>query len=274
MAVTEIHPSELAYALACARTENVIGWDSSAFQPAGAETVDFGAWLKMGEGKLCAAGRLVGEPAAGLNFTEEVGSAILALADPALVLLAERKSEGGLRRLSIHARADDFVGLRRRPDHLFEITRYAELTAAAGASAGFLGATFSPVSEEVRLDAELQDLSGLRQAAQNGDGEGAARQLVALGMDASAAQSAASALSTPVAAGTLTACYCAGNEVQDAEAISVFTNADDETWLLFAPASLSAPLVLERSSVSALAARVTVDVAARWSVKASSASHS
>jgi len=77
------------------------------------------------------------------------------------------------------------------------------------------------------------------------------------------AGSAAHAFAAPAAAGVLSVLYCAGNAVQDAEPITVMIGEDDDAWIIFTPAGLDGPMVLERSSVGALAARVAVTTAAR-----------
>jgi hypothetical protein len=140
----EVHPSEFAYAFAFARAEAVIGWGRDPFQPEGAE----GDWLEGGERRLAAAGRLVGTPEAGLNFTEEMSSAILALVDPDLVLLAQRKADDGMKTLTVHVAGTDLIGLTRDADGMFDLTRYADLVAAAGACAGFVGASDRPLDRE------------------------------------------------------------------------------------------------------------------------------
>jgi hypothetical protein len=190
-------------------------------------------------------------------------SAILSLASPGLVLLAERRAGEGVRRLTVHAAGDDFVGLTRRPDGMFELTRYADLTAAAGACASFAGAALAPAGSEARIEAGREVLSRLDRLAGEGREDEAAAALVELGAPEADARPAVLAMTRPAAAGVLSVLYCANNEVRDAETFSVMTDAQERTWIVFPPASLDAPMVLERSSVGALAARVAVGVAAR-----------
>ena len=57
--------------------------------------------------------------------------------------------------------------------------------------------------------------------------------------------------------------YCAGNAAQDTEIYAVLTNQAGESWVTFPPASIDGPVVLENTSVSALAARILVTVSAR-----------
>ncbi len=266
MAAIEIHPSELAYAFSYTKTAEVIGWGREPFLPAGNGAGDPAGWYSEGEERLLAAGRLVGRPETGLNFTEEMTSALLALVNPGLVLLAQRKAEGGLSTLTVHAAGDAFTGLTRRTDGAFELTRYAELTAAAAACASFVGASLAPLETEARVEANHQVLEKLRELSDAGQADKVIAALVKLGARETDAKSAVLALARPSAAGVLSVLYCANNVVEDVEAFSVLTNALDHTWILFPPASLEGPMILERSSVSALAARVGVGVAARLSV--------
>ena len=141
MSTIEIHPSELAYAFSYARTTNILGWGQDPFLPSGEKDGDPKNWLSDGEARLLEAQRLTGDPETGLNFTDEITSAIMALIDPTLVLQAERKEGDGLRRFTVHAKGGDYFGMSRRSDGTFSMTRYADLTAAAAACASFVGAT-------------------------------------------------------------------------------------------------------------------------------------
>lgn len=264
MSSIDIHPSELAYAFYYAKAEDVIGWGLDPFMPKDTASEEAAAWLTDGEALLHKAGRLVGTVEQGLNFSAETTSAVLALVDPAVVLLAERKVDNLVRRLSVHIAGPDFVGLTRRNDGMFELTRYADLTAAIGACAGFLGASLEPQKGEVRFETSLDGMTGLHKDAKAGNTDGAIAALVALGAAKPEAASAARVLAKPNAAGVLNVFYCAGNKVQDAEPYSVMTSAENETWLVFSPASIAGPIILERSSAAALTARVAVDVAARY----------
>jgi hypothetical protein len=93
--------------------------------------------------------------------------------------------------------------------------------------------------------------------------DAAGKALVLLGAEAADARSAVSSLVSPAAAGVVSVLYCRNNAVLDVETFSVMTNAQDQTWIAFPPASLEGPMVLERSSVAALASRIAVGVAAR-----------
>ena len=258
---TLLHAAELAYAFSYSKTEDVIGWGSKPFVPAeGTED-----WYGQGEERLRAAGRLVGKPDEGLSFTDDMTSAILALANPQIVLLAQRKEGDGVRTLTVHAAGDDFIGLTRQPDGMFELTRYAELTAGAGACASFVGAALAPLDKDVRIEANYDVLSKLNQLADAGQVDKVLAALTKLGTSEADAKSAILALARPKASGVLSVLYCGGNAVQDVETFSVMTNAHDHTWIVFPPASLDGPMILERASVGALTARVAVGVAARSS---------
>lgn len=265
MSLVELHPSELAYAFANAKVDSIIGWGDTPFLP---EDGDVSEWATEGEDRLRAAGRLVGEPETGLNFVPAITAAILALVNPTLVLLSERRSGNRVQRLSVHAAGIHFVGLIQRGDGMFEMTSYSDLMAAAGACAGFVGATLEPLRGEARVETTQKVLSTLHGSA-GARPDDVVGGMVRLGLSKADAESAARAFSDPASAGMLSVLYCANNAVQDADPISVMTNADQQTWTIFPPASLNGPMVLERSSVAALTARVTVSTAARFSARAS-----
>lgn len=261
----DVHPSELAYAFSYARVEAVIGWGSAPFLPPDGADGALAEWYAEGAERLLAAGRLTGDPEAGLTVSDEMTAAVLALADPGLVLLSQRKAGEEVRTLTVHGRGGDYFGLTLRPEGLFELTRYGDLTAAAGAAAGFVGATLTPPREACRIEANRAVFARLGELSRNGEGDRVATALQRLGADEAAAQSAASALARPAAAGVLSVLYCANAEVQDAEAYTVATSAGDESWVLFAPADPDGSMLLERSSAADLTARVAVGVAARLS---------
>lgn len=263
MTAIDVHPSELAYAFSYARAEAIIGWGSAPFLPARPEDGDPADWLAAGETRMLAAGRLVGSSETGLNFTEAMTQAILVLVDPGIVLVAQRKAGDGLRTLTVHLRDGAAVGLTRQTDGQFALTRYDGLTAAAVACAAFVGATLAPADSRARIETDQATLSALNRDADAGDDDKAVAALMALGAAEPDARSAALVLAAPIAAGVVSVLYCAGNVVADAQTFSVMTNAQDHTWVVFPPASLDGPMVMERSSLSALAARVTVGMAAR-----------
>lgn len=261
MAMVDLHPSELAYAFAYSNTREVIGWGIEPFLPAGEGDGDPAGWTLQGEERLVAGGLLVGSPEEGLSFTPEMASAILTLADPGLVLLAQRKAGDDVRTLTIHVAGDNRVGLVRREDGIFELARYADLTAAAGACAGFVGAAMAPPDPEVRLETDHPTLLKLKRLA--GEGDRAVDLLMRSGASAPDAASASLALAQPTASGVLSVLYCANNIIEDAETYGVFTNSNDHTWITFSPAGPDGPMIFERSTLSGLAARVSVGIAAR-----------
>ncbi|MEM9145825.1 MAG: hypothetical protein AAGC57_06465 [Pseudomonadota bacterium] len=262
MNAIDLHPAELAYALAYAKADGVIGWEEAVFLPPAESSADPADWFAEGEARLLAAGRLVGASEQGLSITDDMAAALLALANPGLVLLAQRRSAEGVHTLTIHGAGRDLVGLRQRPDGLFEMTRYAELTAAVGACAGFVGAAQAPAAPASRLEASHAALAEIAERSATDPAEAAAA-LVALGAAAPAARSAARAFAEPSAAGVVSVLYCAGNEVEDVESVTVLTTDEGESWSIVAPAGSEGPTILERSSVTALTARIAVDIAAR-----------
>ena len=268
MTLIRMHPSELAYAFSYSKTVDVVGWGRDPFLPTAEADGDPKDWYPEGEARLSAAGRLTGTPDKGANFTDEVTSAVLALADPVLVLLAERKEGDGLRRLTVHVAKDTILGMTRSSDGMFELTRYADLTAAAAACVGFMGAAHTPIQAGTRIDTNQEALTEVHQLATTGQTDAATSNLVKLGAIEEDAASIVRAMAEPTASGVLSVLYCADNIACSAEPFSVMTNADNETWILFPPASLQGPMVLERSSVSALTARVLVGVAARLQIAA------
>ncbi|MEO1599978.1 MAG: hypothetical protein AAFU49_05800 [Pseudomonadota bacterium] len=264
MAAIELHPSELAYAFAYMRTEEVIGWGMEPFLPP--EEADASGWLAEGEARLLAAGRLSGVPEDGLAMEEALVTAFLALADPGIVLMGQRREGEGVQTLTVHARGEAFIGLALNRDGMVEMTRYEDLTAGAGACASFTGVALAPLEDETRIEAKQAVLARLRDLAAAGEAEKVVAALMRLGAEDGAARSAHAALSDPAMAGVLSVLYCAKNTVEDAETFSVLTTAAEESWVLFAPADLEGPMILERSSVAALTARVAVRVASRFAV--------
>lgn len=257
-----MHPSELAYAFSYSNTVDVVGWGRAPFLPNSDADGDPKDWYADGAARLAAAGRLTGTPDKDLNFTAQMATDVLALADPSLVLLVERKEGDGLRRLTVHVAKDTVLGMTHSPDGMFDLTRYADLTAAVVACVGFLGAARTPVQAGTRIDSTQEVLKAVHHLATTRQTEPAIANLVELGATKQDAASILRAMAEPSVAGMLSILYCADNVAQIARPFSVMTNADDETWILFPPASLQGPMIIERSSVSALTARVLVDVAA------------
>ncbi len=261
-----LHPSELAYALTYARAPGIVGWGEEPFRPEREGDEALAEWLAGGAERLLAAGRLTGTREEGLNFSDDMTAAVLALVNPAVVLLAQRKAGEGVSTLTVHAAGDDFVGLTRNRDGMFELTRYADLTAAAAACAGFVGASLEERDAQTRVETDQEAMSRLSRLARAGETAKVAAALVELGAPEPEAASAAQALAAPAAAGVVSVLYCRNGAVADTEAFSTVTNAQDQTWIVFAPASLEGPVILERSSAAALAARIAVGVFARLGV--------
>lgn len=268
MTAIKMHPSELAYAFSYSKTGAVIGWGRDPFQPTTEADGDAKDWFARGAARLLSAGRLVEKPGEGVTFTDEMTSTILALADPVVVFLAERKAGDGLRRLTVHVTKDAVIGMTHSPDGMFELIRYADIAAAATACSGFLGAAGTPIKAGPRIDTTEAALTEIHGLATAGETALASEKLVALGATEEDAASIVKAMAEPVAAGVLSILYCSGNVATNAQPFSVMTNAKDETWILFPPASLQGPRVLEQSSVPALTGRVLVSLAARLRIAA------
>lgn len=259
---TRLHPSELAYAFSYAGVSEIIGWGSAPFLPT--SDAEAPTWLTTGEARMLEAGRLTGDITSGLNFAEDFTDTVLALVDPTIALVAERREGDGVRRLSVHASKETFAGLTRETDGSFSLTRYTDISAAAVACAGFLGTTLATVERNVRLETTGPAMAKLQQFAKAQRMDTVIAALAKLGIGEGDATSAAQALAAPEATGLLSVFYCAGNSVQDVEAFSVMTNEHGHSWLVFFPASADGPMVLERSSIASLASRVTVGIAARF----------
>ncbi|HIP23925.1 MAG TPA: hypothetical protein EYG79_10090 [Rhodobacteraceae bacterium] len=268
MTTIRIHPSELAYAFSYSETVDIVGWGRDPFLPTTEADGDPKRWYADGAARLSAAGRLTETPEKGLNFSDEMTAAVLTLVDPALVLLAQRKEGDGMRRLTVHMAKDTVLGMTRHPDGMFELTHYADLTAATLACVGFLGAARSPVRAGARIDSNQEALAEVHQLATKGHADQAIARLVTLGASAHDAASIQRAMSAPATAGMLSILYCANNVARTARPFSIMTTAEDETWILFPPASLEGPMVIEQSSVSALTARVLVEIAAWHKISA------
>lgn len=256
-----LHPKELAYAFSYSKTLDVIGWGRDPFLPEGKG--DLAAWYNDGAARLHAEGHLIGTPDTGTDFSADFSTAVLALADPTVVLLAQRKEGAGLRRMTVHVAGETVLAMTQRTDGMFELTRYADMTAAAVACSGFLGAALKPDTAGTRVESDRETLSTLHQQATGGQTDGAHAQLVQMDVSEQDAASILQAFSMPAVAGTLSVFYCADNVALNAQAFSVMTTQQDETWIMFTPASPTGPMVLERSSIPALSGRVLMGVAAR-----------
>ncbi|MEM9343858.1 MAG: hypothetical protein AAGA87_12510 [Pseudomonadota bacterium] len=259
MTSLHMHPAELAYAFSYSKTVDVVGWGSDPFQPSEVEKEE---WYARGAARLLEIERLI-DTEEGRRFTEGVTSAVLALADPMVVLLAERKVGDGLRRMTVHLTDDVILGMTRDKSGMFDLVQYADLAAAVAACAGFVGAALDPDQAGARIDTTQEALAGIKAQAASGDTDAAAGSLTALGASPEDAASITRALAKPVAAGMLSILHCSANTTLHAEPYSVLTNAEHQTWAVFPLGSLKGPMVVEHSSVPALTARILVSVAAR-----------
>jgi len=258
MTSIQMHPSELAYAFSYSKTVDVVGWGSDPFKPDGD---DARAWYANGAARLVEIERLI-DTEEGRKFTEGVTTAVLALADPMVVLLAERKVGDGLRRMTVHMTDDIILGMTRDEDGMFQLVRYSDLTAAIAACVTFAGAALDPPQAGTRLVSTKEAVAEIKQQAASGD-FGITAALGDIGASADDARSIANALSDPLASGLVSVLYCSSNTAVHAEPYSVMTNADAQTWVVFPPGSLNGPMIVERSSIPALTARLLVSVAAR-----------
>jgi len=261
----ELHPAELAYVFSYLKAAKVVGWGAEPFRPRGDED----EWFRTGRDRLQASGRLVpGKQPGRWRFAEAFVGATVALTDPQLVVLAQRREGEGVRTLTVHVHDTDVIGLARRPDGTFELTRHPSFEAAVGAATTFAGAAPRPLERDVRIEANHAVLSKIHALADAGRVDKVVPALVRLGASEPDAKSAVLALARPSAAGAVSVLYCTANDVRDVETFSVLTNAHEHTWVVFPPADVDGPMVLERSSAGALSARVLVTIAARASLPA------
>ncbi|MEO9682108.1 MAG: hypothetical protein ABJF86_04870 [Tateyamaria sp.] len=271
MSGQDLHPSELAYAFSWSKSEALIGWGSGPFRAKSDAPDALSEWYQQGAERLKQSGHLLLEEDGSFAFEEAFTAGILTLVDPTVVLCAERKDGEAVRRMTVHMAKDRIIGLMLRQDGFFDVTRYADLTAATAACAAFLGASIEKAQSDARIDTPIRFLDLLQDYTRTGKARTAARALIKVGMSTDDAASAARALAEPIASGMLSVFYCSGNTAQDVEVYNIRTNSKNESWALFPPASLAAPVTLEASSVSALAARVSVAIIARMALAKSSA---
>ncbi|KIN61132.1 hypothetical protein Z945_2117 [Sulfitobacter noctilucae] len=269
MTAIHLHPSELALLFSFAKVTEIVGWGDAPFQPGADGTGDMAAWYADGTARLKAAGRLVEKADKTVTFVPSLTEATLALVDPALVMMAERKEGSeGLRRLTVHLSDDALVGLTRQADGMFELTRYANLTAAAAACAAFLGTAPLPVTAGLKLETDMNNLRVMQTLADSGQQETALARLIDLGAPEAEAASLLNAMTAPSASGMLSLLYCADNVARNAQAYRVMTHAESDTWITTALGSPQGPMVIERSSITALTGRIMVTVAARMQLAA------
>lgn len=258
-----LHPAELSYVFSYMKVGHVVGWGAEPFAAPEEERAR-DAWYAEGRDRLLAAKRLVpGKQPGRHRFSDEMLRIATALSDPQLVLLAQLKQGDGVRTLTQHLAGADVVELARTGEETFEATLQPSFAAAAGAAAAFAGAAPAPIDDEARIEANHKVFARLDQLADAGEVDKVVAALVQLGATEPEAKSAVLAFARPARSGVVSVLYCAANAIQDAETFSLLTNAAGHTWIVFPPADADGPVVLERSSVGALAARILVTVSAR-----------
>jgi hypothetical protein len=255
------HPAELAYLFSYLRVQGILGWGAEPFTPPkGKDDAFYGDGLA----RLQRNRRLVpGKQSGRHRFTDATSRLGATLADPQIVLVTHRRDKDAARQLTHHVAGTHIVELSRSADGNFEVVEYPSLAGAAGAAAAFVGATDQPVAAPVRLEANGKVFARVKDLAKQGKAPLAVPALVQLGADPATAASIVSAFGQPSASGVVSVMYCAGNVAQDVDTYAVLTNGSNESWLTFPPATADGPVVLERTSVSALAARILVGVSAK-----------
>lgn len=258
---TSYHPAELAYLFSYLRVQGIMGWGAEPFAPpkGGAD-----AFYGDGLARLQRNKRLVpGKQAGRHRFADATSRLGATLADPQIVLGTHRREKDAARQLTHYVAGTHVVELSRGMDGNFQVVEYPSLAGAAGAAAAFVGAADQPVAAAVRLEANAKVFARIKALAKQGKSQLAIPALTQLGADKDTARSIASAFGQPAASGVVNVMYCSGNVAQDVEPYAVLTNQANESWLTFPPATADGPVVLERTSVSALAARILVGVSAR-----------
>ena len=253
------HPAELATVLSYMRVNAVIGWGPLA-PPEG----DSAAFYNDGTQRLQRAGRLLpGKQEGRYRFAEATSRIAATLGDPQIVLLTQRREGAGAHIMTHHIRGTNVVELSKGTDGNFQVVEHATLAGAGGAAAAFVGASVPAVETPARIDTDRATFEHFQKDAKHGSEKAAQECLVKLGATEAAARSAVSAFRTPSACGVISIMYCVGNATVDAEAYAVFTNAAGESWVAFPPASADGPMVLERTSLGALIARILVTITAK-----------
>lgn len=259
---TSFHPAELAYLFSYLRVQGILGWGAAPFTaPPGQED----AFLADGLARLQRNRRLVpGKQAGRQRFAEATSRLGATLADPQIVIVTQRRDQTAVRQMTHHVAGTHVVELSLGADGAFRVVEHASLSGAAGAAAAFVGASNRPVVAPVRIEANTKVLARMKELAQQGNPDPVVQALARLGADEASARSVIAAFGKPVASGVVNVMYCTGNVAQDVETYAVLTNAADESWLTFPPATADGPVMLERTSIGALTARILVGVAARF----------
>ena len=258
---TSFHPTELAYVLSYLRVNALIGWGTGPFAPPPGRA---DAYYGDGLTRLKRVKRLLpGEQPGRYRFSEETSQLAVTLADPQMVLVTHRRMGDGVRILTHHVAGTNVVEMSLGKDGNFQVVQYPSLAGAAGAAAAFVGAVAEPVATPVRIEGDQKAFARIKEHAKKGPAKSALTGLTKLGADEAAARSVVAAFGKPAASGVVSLMYCAGNVVQDTETYAVLTNASDESWVIFSPASAEGPVVLERTSIGGLTARILVTASAR-----------
>lgn len=258
---TSFHPAELAYILSYLKVNALIGWGADPFTPPRGHA---NAFYADGLARLTRAKRLLpGKQPGRHRFSDEAARIAGTLADPQIVLVTHRKTGAGARILTHHVAGTNVVELSLGQDGNFQVVAYPSLAGAAGAAAAFVGAGAESVATPDRIEATQDIFVRIKAQAKKGPAKTAITGLTKLGATEAVARSVVAAFSKPAASGVVNVMYCAGNAVQDVETYAMLTNAAGESWAVFPPASADGPVVLERTSISALTARVLVAISAR-----------
>jgi hypothetical protein len=257
---TSYRPSELAYLLSYLSVNTVIGWGAGPFTPPkGGEN---GFWddaiARLTEAKRLLPGKQPGR----YRFSDDAMRVANTLADPQIVIATNRKDGERVQTLTHHVAGTNIIELSLDKDGNFQVVEYPTLGGPAGAAAAFASASPKLVATPVRIEATQDIFSKIKSLAKAGDAS-ATGVLERLGASEAVTSSILSAFRAPAASGLISVMYCAGNAAQDTEVYSVLTSKAGESWVVFPPASINGPVVLENTSVSALAARILVTVSAR-----------
>ena len=256
-----LHPSELAYVFSYMRVGGIVGWGSALFTPppGGAD-----AFYRDGLARLRRAGRVLpGKQPGRFRIDEAVSRIAATLSEPQIVLVAQRRDGDGVRLLTEHVAGAHVVEMSMRADGRFAVLEQPSLAAAAGAAAGFVGASEQPAGPLVRLEATQEILARMKKLAAQGRAAAALPALVKLGAVEESARSALAALGRPEASGVASVMYCTGNSVVSSETYSVLTAPNGASWMIYAPGAPDGPVVLERTSIGGLSARILVGITAR-----------
>jgi hypothetical protein len=248
--------AELAYVFSYLRAGAVIGWPAETFAPPAGNPDPFFA---AGRDGLLAKRLIRPDRQPGRHrFDDDFVRWAVALTDPSVVVQAQRREGEGARLWSGYARGATVVETTRDTGGRFVLVGRESLAGLAGSAAAWVDPSPAAPTASIRLEVNRPIVDKLRTLSRGGKVAGARPALIQLGATPAQADSALSALATPARGGTISLLYCAGNRVMEAEVYSVLTNAAGESWLLFSPAQAAGPVVLERTALAPLAARLLV----------------